>query len=205
MVKKLISPSCLNNADDVYCCELVCAENLPLCCAFVKGRLWVNSVANSLDFKRRSLSENGLCLHLSRSPNCPVDWWSPHLRTIPLLPRSEWLSRPAVVMRPLKTVGSPTSSDWPPTWYDSSTKPLVLCLYNISLAIIHPWHCTSSIYIQTLVHIPYIMCKSVEHNKHNDYWVCLIVALTYFFRQPKELQLSRYAVELRQWEAAWGQ
>ena len=36
------------------CCERVCAENLPLCCACVKGRLWVNCIGNSLDFTQRS-------------------------------------------------------------------------------------------------------------------------------------------------------
>ena len=55
-----------------------------------------------------------------RSPGCPVDWWSPPWRTIPQLPRSACSSRLAVVMRPPTTRGSPTSSGWPPTWYDTA-------------------------------------------------------------------------------------
>ena len=39
----------------IGCCfEGVCAENLPLRCVCVKGKLRVNSPANSLDFIRRS-------------------------------------------------------------------------------------------------------------------------------------------------------
>jgi len=60
---------------------------------------------------------------LSRWLDCPADWWSPPWRTTPQPPRSECLSRPVVAMRRLTTRGSPTSSGWPPTWYDDAAQP----------------------------------------------------------------------------------
>ena len=41
----------------------VCAENLPLCCACVKGKLRVNSIANSPDLTRRSCLKTAQLSH----------------------------------------------------------------------------------------------------------------------------------------------
>ena len=44
------------------CCYRVCAENLPLRCACVKGEFWVNSVANSADCTGEVMSVSCVCV-----------------------------------------------------------------------------------------------------------------------------------------------
>ena len=77
--------------------------------------------------------------HLCRWPSCPADWWSPPWRITHPPPRSECLWSLAVVMRPLRTRGSPTSSDWPPAWYDAAVNPK--CFWNIYSAMYPPDLC----------------------------------------------------------------